>query len=106
MWPVVKTVIFTLVVEGTLTVLIPYRFLRIARPISVLTGIGVVMILLGTLAYVWCVGLFSLLGRGTPAYIDPPKSFVATGLYKKMRNPIYASVVLVVSGEAAIAGSW
>jgi len=106
MWPIIKTAIFTLVVEGVLTVLIPYFWLRIARPISVLTYIGFLLVLLGGCGYLWCAGLFSLLGKGTPAYIDPPRNFVARGPYTRFRNPIYVGVVLVVLGEALIAGSW
>ncbi|HMK31779.1 MAG TPA: isoprenylcysteine carboxylmethyltransferase family protein [Terriglobales bacterium] len=106
MWPTIKTVIFTVVVEGFLTVLLPYPWLRIARPISAFTYLGFACVVVGAAGYFWCAGLFSFLGKGTPAYIDPPAKFVARGLYKRCRNPIYVSVLLVIAGEALIARSW
>jgi len=37
-------------------------------------------------------------GRGTPAYLDPPKQLVIAGLYRRVRNPIYLGALIVQFG--------
>ena len=37
-------------------------------------------------------------GGGTPAPYDPPKIFVARGVYTRVRNPMMTGVILVLSG--------
>ena len=44
--------------------------------------------------------LFAQEGRGTPAPWDPPLQFVVTGPYRYMRNPMLASVVVLILAEA------
>ena len=44
-------------------------------------------------------------GGGTPAPYDPPKIFVARGVYKRVRNPMMVGVILVLLGEAMLSGS-
>lgn len=52
------------------------------------------------------VALFSEYGGGgTPAPYDPPKIFVARGVYTRVRNPMMTGVILVLLGEAMLAGS-
>jgi protein-S-isoprenylcysteine O-methyltransferase Ste14 len=48
---------------------------------------------------------FSRVGRGTPAPWASPTTFVATGLYRLVRNPMYVGVLLVIVGEALVLGS-
>src|SRR5882672_5387272 len=101
----IKTVIFTFVVPGTVTILIPFWLLS-QRPapmrlqIGVFRYFGVVPILLGTSIYLWCAWDFTFAGRGTPAPIDPPKELVVRGLYKYVRNPMYLGVLSLVLGQA------
>ncbi len=45
-----------------------------------------------------CVWNFIFIGKGTPAPIDPPKELVAVGLYRYIRNPMYASGIIVLLG--------
>jgi protein-S-isoprenylcysteine O-methyltransferase Ste14 len=45
---------------------------------------------------------FVVRGRGTPNPLDPPRRFVASGLYRHVRNPMYVSLGLAVAGEAAL----
>ena len=44
-------------------------------------------------------------GGGTPAPYDPPKKFVAHGVYIRVRNPMMIGVILVLMGEALLFGS-
>jgi protein-S-isoprenylcysteine O-methyltransferase Ste14 len=45
-----------------------------------------------------CVGWFVVRGRGTPAPFDAPRLFVATGPYKRVRNPMYIGGALLLAG--------
>jgi len=52
------------------------------------------------------VSLFSEYGGGgTPAPYDPPKIFVAHGVYTHVRNPMMTGVFMVLLGEAMLFGS-
>lgn len=102
-----KTLIFTVVVPGTVTVLVPYRLLSsaAARPAMEMSGLryfGLAPILLGALIYFWCAWNFTFTGKGTPAPIDPPKEMVVKGLYRFVRNPMYIGVLSLLLGEAVL----
>ena len=104
---VLKTLIFTVLVPGTVTVLVPYLLLSsgfelFSIEISIFRFLGLVPILLGTLMYLSCAWDFTFVGKGTPAPIDPPKELVVRGLYRFVRNPMYAGVALVLFGEAVL----
>jgi protein-S-isoprenylcysteine O-methyltransferase Ste14 len=105
-----KTLIFTVLVPGTVTVYIPYLLLSSADaaqrlPLGVFRYFGVIPILIGVAIYFWCAWDFTFTGRGTPAPIDPPKELVAKGLYRFVRNPMYVGVVTLLLGEAILFGS-
>lgn len=101
----IKTLIFTILVPGTVAVWIPMRFLSApgARG-SLLLGsfryAGLAGMLIGATIYLWCAWDFSFSGKGTPAPIDPPKELVVRGLYKYVRNPMYVGVLSAVLSEA------
>lgn len=105
-WNIVKTVIFTIVVPGTVGVYIPYR-LRGAAPhaISPLGLAGIVPVAAGVAVYLWCAWDFATFGRGTPLPLDAPKQLVARGLYRFVRNPMYVGVLLAIFGQALWFGS-
>jgi protein-S-isoprenylcysteine O-methyltransferase Ste14 len=48
--------------------------------------------------------LFSKIGKGTPAPIEPPKELVAEGIYHFTRNPIYIGYISAMIGEFLIFG--
>jgi protein-S-isoprenylcysteine O-methyltransferase Ste14 len=52
------------------------------------------------LVYLVCLLDFLTVGRGTPAFYDPPRSLVLRGLYRRVRNPMYLSVLALVLSEA------
>lgn len=104
----VKTVIFTLLVPGTVTVLVPYWILRhrhsalmaCTSPKNLFSYLGVGGIALGAAVSLWCAWDFAVKGRGTPAPIDPPKELLVSGLYRYVRNPMYIGILLILLGEA------
>ncbi len=102
-----RTLIFTVVVPGTVTVLVPYLLLSAnGHAVRLELGgpwtLGLVPILLGVAIYLWCAWDFTFAGRGTPAPIDAPRELVVRGLYRFVRNPMYVGVLLVLVGEAAL----
>jgi protein-S-isoprenylcysteine O-methyltransferase Ste14 len=51
----------------------------------------------GVLAFA-CIATFVTRGQGTPAPMDPPRKFVAAGLYKLVRNPMYIGGFIILFG--------
>ncbi len=103
-----KTLLFTVLVPGTVAVLIPYRLAAPVPPVtfSLRTLFAALLILLGAAGYAATALRFALVGLGTPAPIAPTKSVVVGGLHRYVRNPMYISVLLLVAGEAALFHSW
>lgn len=66
--------------------------------------VGLMMILLGIIDYLYCANLFKVFGKGTPAPPEPPKELVVKGLYRYSRNPIYLGYFLVILGESLFFG--
>ena len=100
---VLKNLLFTLVVPGTVAVYVP---LLLARGRAWAAGpqfaIAVAVLALGAGIYAWCVWDFAVFGRATPAPIDAPKRLVVRGLYRYTRNPMYAGVLTVILGWAVM----
>jgi len=105
MSPVFRTLIFTIVVPGFWTVVMPYWLLPRGTRLD-LHGAGAAGLLLmagGIALYFACAFWgFALRGKGTPAIFDPPKKLVEEGPYRIVRNPMYWSVASVLLGEALI----
>jgi protein-S-isoprenylcysteine O-methyltransferase Ste14 len=102
MAPFYKTLLFTLLLPGTVTVLLPALLLsaEAGRTRSWLNVFGLPLIAAGVAIYLHCAWHFAFTGQGTPAPIDPPKELVVRGLYRYMRNPMYVGVLGVLFGEA------
>jgi protein-S-isoprenylcysteine O-methyltransferase Ste14 len=101
----VKTLIFTVLVPGTVAVYVPH--LLVASPgsramlsLGAFHYAGLVFILVGALIYLRCAWDFAFAGKGTPAPVDPPKELVVRGLYNYVRNPMYVGVMSVIVGQA------
>jgi len=65
-------------------------------------SLGLLLMVVGLVGYVWCAVEFGARGRGTPAPFDPPKELVRTGLYRHLRNPMFTAVVCLLFGEAIL----
>ena len=101
-----KTLIFSILVPGTVAGVIPWLLLQRSGGVVLLMPsiwiIGFLPLLLGVGLYLWCAGAFTFIGKGTPAPIDAPKVLVVEGPYRWVRNPMYIAVLSVVIGEAIL----
>jgi len=105
--PIVKTLLFGILVPGTVLLLVPYLLLAkdVPRPAGWLNWLALPPCGLGALILLACGWDFAVVGQGTPAPIDPPKSLVVSGLYRFVRNPMYVGIDLVLLSEALLFSS-
>lgn len=112
----IRALLFTLLVPGTVGGLVPWLLAAaagdwsdagIGRPADLgpFHLIGWVLVAAGAVGYGWCAVDFVRRGSGTPNPLDPPRRFVADGLYRLVRNPMYVSVGLVILGQAIVHGA-
>jgi len=66
---------------------------------------GAVVLLGFLVSYAYCSYELTSRGRGAYVEFDPPSRFVAEGPYRWVRNPVAASVVGMILGEAVAASS-
>lgn len=101
-----KTLVFSILVPGTVAGIIPWLILQGAGGIVLLIPsfwmLGFLPLLPGVGLYLWCAGAFTLIGKGTPAPIDAPVILVNKGPYRWVRNPMYIAVLSVIIGEAIL----
>ena len=105
MSPLLKTALFTVVVPGSVAVLVP---LLIAGDGAAAVGatrvLGLLLLGLGGVLYLRSAWDFASFGRGTPAITDAPKRLVTRGFYRYTRNPMYVAVLSAVTGWAVLYG--
>lgn len=103
-WPIVKTVLFSVLVPGTVAVLIPRTLIGgfYLPENAALSWLGIGLIAFGSAVYFRCAWEFAVRGLGTPAPISPTQFLVTTALHRHVRNPMYIGVALVILGEAAL----
>lgn len=106
----VRTLIFTILVPGSVTVWIPALLLWIfpssTENITPVRLLGVIPIVIGAAMYFVSAWDFASRGGGTPAPFSPTGQMVARGFYRFSRNPMYVGVTMVVLGEAWLFKSW
>lgn len=68
-------------------------------PVKVL---GFVLVVVGAAVLVHAFGRFVVEGLGTPAPVAPPSRLVVGGLYRYLRNPMYAAVAATLVGQTLI----
>ena len=59
---------------------------------------GVILMAVGGILALLCVGTFVVRGKGTAAPFDAPRLFVAVGPYRYVRNPMYIGGWIVLIG--------
>lgn len=100
-WRLVKTLLFTVVMPGTVGVYVPQALKSggLALPVVLRTA-GMALFAGGVAIYLWCAWNFVTKGLGTPAPIDAPRVLVVRGPYLFTRNPMYVGVLAVIFGQA------
>ncbi|HVN17401.1 MAG TPA: isoprenylcysteine carboxylmethyltransferase family protein [Dongiaceae bacterium] len=103
-WPIVNTLLFTILVPGTVAIVIPRWIVGgFAMPENgVLTWLGGLAFLTGAAIYFRCAWEFAVRGFGTPAPVAPTKFLVTTALHRYVRNPMYVGVALAILGQAMV----
>jgi len=103
-WPIVNTAIFTIVVPGTVAILVPRWLLAgfAMPPNGLQSSVGGIVFCVGVAIYFRCAWEFAARGLGTPAPIAPTKYLVTTALHRYVRNPMYIGVALVIVGQAIL----
>jgi protein-S-isoprenylcysteine O-methyltransferase Ste14 len=101
-----RNIFYTLIIPGTVTVLIPYLIVLgtgggIRQPWGIVQTLSLAPIALGAAILLRCIWEFMVTGRGTLAPIDPPTQLVVRGLYRYVRNPMYLGAMTLLLGEAA-----
>jgi len=66
--------------------------------------VGVAAVAAGLAGLLDCFARFALEGRGTRAPVAQTEVLVASGLHRFVRNPMYISVLIVISGQALLFG--
>ena len=108
---VLRTVVFTLLVPGSVAGLVPWLIATQPGPriAWLLAGewhpLALVPMAVGFALYLACAGRFVVEGHGTPAPIDPPRQLVVRGPYRWVRNPMYVAVAAVLLGEVLLSAS-
>ncbi len=96
-----KNLLFTLLVPGTVAVYVPLLMARNRSPAAgAALVIAIALLTVGGAIYAWCVVDFATFGRGTPFPADAPGRLVVRGLYRYTRNPMYVGVLTVILGWA------
>lgn len=99
----VKNLLFTLLIPGTVALFIPLRLTAgHAGAGGLWPAVAGLLFLLGGGIYFWCLWDFATFGRGTPLPLDAPKQLVIRGPYRFSRNPMYLGVLVTLLGWTAL----
>ncbi len=85
---------------GVFSILVPATWLWLSSHTALVQPLGLVPLMAGFAALLWCVRDFYVSGKGTLAPWTPPTKLVVVGLYRYSRNPMYIAVTLVLLGWA------
>lgn len=87
-----------LALPGVVAFAVPVIWLLASSHTQLVQPLGLVPLVLGSFALLWCVRDFYVWGRGTLAPWAPPARLVVVGLYRYTRNPMYIAVILILLG--------
>ena len=94
-----------LALPGVVAFAVPLAWLTASAHTQLVQPLGLVPLVIGSLALLWCVRDFYVAGKGTLAPWAPPSRLVVVGLYRYTRNPMYVAVSLILVGWALSFGS-
>ena len=100
-----RALIYAAIFIGVVLIFVPASLLSSSgnsRPEAIGTRqiVGIIMSVLGLALALWCVLIFAIVGKGTPAPFDPPRRLVVRGPYRVVRNPMYLGAGLALVGAA------
>jgi protein-S-isoprenylcysteine O-methyltransferase Ste14 len=99
--------VFLVIAPGFVAGLVPWWISRwrfqgtLAGP---LRAGGVLLIATGLAVLLESFWRFAVVGRGTPAPVMPTQRLVVSGLYRRVRNPMYLAVTATIAGQALLFG--
>jgi|SRR5580658_1192036 protein-S-isoprenylcysteine O-methyltransferase Ste14 len=110
LWAIIGSAIFLVIAPGFFAGLVPWWISHwLVEPpffgMRLFRFIGAGLVVLGAIGLLDSFARFALQGVGTPAPVFPPRHLVVTGLYRYVRNPMYAAVVLTILGQGLILGN-
>jgi protein-S-isoprenylcysteine O-methyltransferase Ste14 len=110
LWPMVGTLLFVLLVPGSVIGLVPFVLSgwRLQPPLlglPPLRWLGVLLFFAGLPVFADFLIRFVRDGRGTPAPVAPPRHLVVTGAFRSVRNPGYIGVLSMIFGQGLLLGS-
>ena len=100
----VRALLAFLALPGVVAFAVPVVWLLASSRTSLVQPLGLVLLVIGSFALVWCVRDFYVSGKGTLAPWAPPAHLVVVGLYRYTRNPMYVAVTLILLGWAVSFG--
>lgn len=89
-----------LALPGVIAFAVPVSWLWASSHTHIVQPLGLLPLLIGVFALLWCVRDFYISGKGTLAPWSPPAHLVSIGLYRYSRNPMYIAVTLILLGWA------
>jgi|SRR5271155_999430 len=109
-WVYLGTIMFTVVVPGSVVGLVPYLISRWElRPPLFGFGpgrwIGFAMFVVAVPPFADFLTRFVREGHGTPAPIAPTGRLVVGGVYRHVRNPAYIAAIAMLVGQALFLGN-
>jgi protein-S-isoprenylcysteine O-methyltransferase Ste14 len=93
-----------LALPGVVAFAVPVAWLVASAHTNLVQPLGLLPLVVGSAALLWCVRDFYVSGKGTLAPWSPPVHLVVVGLYRYTRNPMYVAVTLILVGWAASFG--
>jgi protein-S-isoprenylcysteine O-methyltransferase Ste14 len=104
---VIVSAVFLPVAPGVVAGLVPWTISRWEFDTSSLPLqlFGAIVTALGVVLLLDCVRRFAFQGIGTPAPVFPTRHLVITGLYRRVRNPMYIAVAATILGQGLLFGN-
>src|SRR4029434_2240834 len=107
---IVGSAIFLVIAPGVVAGLVPWWISRwrLEAPffgMPLFRFAGGMLIALKIIGHLESFVRFAIQGLGTPAPVFPTRHLVVTGLYRRVRNPMYVSVVSAILGQGLILGN-
>jgi protein-S-isoprenylcysteine O-methyltransferase Ste14 len=101
----IKTLILAITYFSIVFIVLPFIFVKININFNLtiiknqhLPILGLIIILFGSLIFLFSANLFAKLGKGAPVPVESPQIIISVGLYSITRNPIYISHFIILLG--------